>query len=412
MAINPPSSQVRAVHCDHRSGEEEVYAALRRATDPLEQAWVKLKQAKRIGIKFNQAWDPDRVVYHSGLRQQLVSDVVARATLRLLREETDAELVCGEISVSKRDRSPDPGPTMVLMPLLREYGVEFVDGDMPPHKVYQVPGGGVMFRRYLLPERIADVDAFVSVQKLKNHAFMGITLCLKNLFGLTPQEPFGRARQYFHHLVRMPYMLADLGLLFQPTLNILDALVCQAGTEWGGGIPRIPDALIAGDSVIATDACAAHLMGHDPAVDWPTPPFHRARNALLVAAETGFGAVDLEEIDFQTEVASPLGEFFARETDALSRVASWRRTTAEQALYYRDHQREFVDQYAGEYILLQDRQVRWHCVNSDLRTSRRRLAGNRPDAGMWLKYVDRAEGEGEHYEVYEHTLTSMDRLGL
>jgi hypothetical protein len=47
-------------------------------------------------------------------------------------------------------------------------------------------------------------------------------------------------------------------------------------------------------------------MGHDPQGDWLTPPFHRDRNALLVAAECGFGTVDLDEIDFHSEVKAPV----------------------------------------------------------------------------------------------------------
>jgi len=258
---------------------------------------------------------------------------------------------------------------------------------------------------------VADVDAFVSVQKLKNHGFMGVTLCLKNLFGLTPMEPYGRGRQYFHHFVRMPYVLADLGRILNPTLNIVDGLIGQAGREWGGEA-RVADTLIAGDQVIATDACGAYLMGHDPAADWPTPPFHRDRNALLVAAEAGFGTVDLGQIDFQSEVERPLAEFHADSTDALSMVTSWLRTTSEQALYYRDHQRELVSKYAGEYILLQEFEVRAHAKSSELRQSRRDLAGDKPEQGMWLKYVDPEEAEGEHFEVYEQTLVRLEALGL
>jgi hypothetical protein len=126
-------------------------------------------------------------------------------------------------------------------------------------------------------------------------------------------------------------MLADLGKLFNPALNIVDGLVCQAGEEWGSGDqPRICNTLIAGDQVVATDACGAYLMGHDPQADWLTPPFHRDRNALLVAAEHGFGTVDLSQIDFQSELQAPVGAFFAKELDSQETVISWRRTTAEQ----------------------------------------------------------------------------------
>ena len=143
-----------------------------------------------------------------------------------------------------------------------------------------------------------------------------------------PGEPRGHTRTYFHHLVRMPYMLADLGRVFHPTLNIIDGLIGQAGMEWGDGKENGPpveaDTLIAGDHTIATDACGAHLMGHDPTSDWLAPPFHRDRNALKVAAEGGFGTVDLDEIDFESEVEAPVGEFYARLTDSMETVHSTR----------------------------------------------------------------------------------------
>jgi hypothetical protein len=41
---------------------------------------------------------------------------------------------------------------------------------------------------------------------------MGVTLCLKNLFGLPPMPPLGRATAYFHHIIHLPYVLVDLVL--------------------------------------------------------------------------------------------------------------------------------------------------------------------------------------------------------
>jgi hypothetical protein len=228
---------------------------------------------------------------------------------------------------------------------------------------------------------------------------------------LIPLQPSGRPRAYYHHLVRMPYMLVDLGRIFDPVLNIIDGLVCQAGEEWGpGDHPRICNTLIAGDQVIATDACATYLMGHEPKSDWLTPPFHRDRNPLLVAAENGFGTVNLDCIDFQTEVHAPVGEFFTKQTDPKETIISWRRTTAEQGLYYLDHKREIAGQYAGKYILMQLGEVKWSDTDGNIRLSRRKLSGEHPDQAMWLKYVDPEEEEGEHYEVYEHTLQRIQTM--
>ena len=407
--LNHPPFAVRAVHCDHQADDEAVYQALRHATDPLDRARDRLSRARRIAVKFNQDKARDAIVSFAGQRQQLVSDSVMRATLRLLRERTGAEIMCVDTSYYVMYSGETLANTCTIAPILREYGIPYIDGTQPPYRQGATPRGGQMVRRYTMVQDLVDADEVVSVALIKNHAFMGVTGCLKNLFGLMPGEPHGRPRTYYHHLVRMPYMLADIGRILDPALNIIDALVGQAGMEWGdgAGLGRIVDGIIAGDQVIATDACLAHLMGHDPHADWATPPFHRDRNALLVAAEGGFGTVDLDQIDFQSELApQPAGRFFAIMTDSAATNYTWRRTMCEQALFYRDNREQFL-RYAGEYILLQDGVVRWHSPDGTIRISRRDMAGGHRDHAMWFKFVDPEEAEGEQYNVYEHALATL-----
>jgi uncharacterized protein (DUF362 family) len=399
--------RVRAVHCDHRASDEEVYRTLKRATEPLEESWAQIKRARRITVKFNQVFPPERRHYIDGVLQELVDGKVARATLRLLREHNPAaEMFCPETSPEARRARVPLEANVAHASLLEEYGVTLVEGDQPPLQVCPVPGGGTIFRQYLLPRSAVDSDAFVSVSKMKSHAFMGVTLCLKNLFGLPPMPPHGRARAYYHHIIRLPYVLVDLGRIAHPALNIIDGLIGQSGREWGGE-GRIADTLVAGDQVIATDACGAYLMGYNPRADWPNQPFLRDRNALRVAHEAGYGTVDLSRIDFQSEVQRPAASFRTVETDALETVAAWRRSTCEQALHYRDHRKQFVARYAGQYILLQDGEVKWHDEQSELAYSRRELAGVRKQSALWLKYVDPEEAEGEHFEVYEQELAGL-----
>ena len=410
---NPSEYQVRAVHCDHRASDEEVYQALKRATDPLTKSWDKLRAARRICIKFNQDWPKDPPIFE-GMFRELVSKQVARATLRLLREHTNAELFCADVSFYEVYSDAPLGTSTNFKDVFQEFDVKYVDANREPISICNVPGGGLMFQRYFMPQAVVEADAMVSVQKMKNHGFMGLTLCLKNLFGLIPPDPQGRPRMYYHHLVRMPYMLVDIGRIFNPTMNIIDALTSQAGQEWayGAQVPYITNTLLAGDHPIATDTCGAYLMGHDPQSDWLTQPFNRDRNALLIAAESGWGTTKLDEIDFQSEVTGPLGEFFAHIKDPVARVISWRRTTAEQALIYRDRKQEFLSKYAGEYILLQEGEVRWHDKSGRLHLSRRTIAGANPDQALWLKYVDPDELEGERFEVYEQTLAQIQAQGL
>jgi uncharacterized protein (DUF362 family) len=398
---------VRAARCDHRASEDEIYQTLRRITDPLTRSWEKIERARKVVIKFNMMKLPDRIVYFEGRRRELVDPAVCRAVLRLLREHMSetAQLVATDTNAYTPEHLM--GDDFNYAHILREFGVDFVDSNAPPFASYIVPGGGMMFDRYTLSACFADADAVVSVAKMKNHAFMGVTLCMKNLFGLPPITlPAGRVRTYYHHVVRLSYVLPDLGMILQPCLNIVDALTGQSGREWGGE-GRICNALLAGDHVTATDACGTTLMGHDPASDWPAPPFRRDRNHLLLAAQRGFGTVDLREIDFQSEVQAPLASFDSVQSDPPEMVASWRRTTCEQGLFYQDHQRQLVDRYRGEFIFLQDGDVVWHGADPANLGSRRELSGDKKDRALFLKLVDPDEVEGERFGVYDECLTRM-----
>ncbi len=404
--LNGKRTIVRAVHSDWRASDQEVYEALKRATAPLTSAWDRLRAARRIGIKFNQDKAPKAVRVYEGHRQQLVDDSVVRATLRLLRENTRAEVFAVDCSFYKHyDRVEED--TTTIRHVLREFDVDCIEGSQDVTWA-DVPGGGLMFDRYPLPRACFDADEMISVQKLKNHAFMGITLTTKNLFGLMPFEPAGRPRVYYHHLVRMPYMLADLAKLYDPALSIIDGMVCQAGEEWGPGegLVRFGNCLVAGDNCIATDTVGAHLMGHPVERDWLTEPFHRDRNHLQVASEGGYGSSDLAQIDWQSEVAAPVAAFFSKITDSRETVVSWRKTTAEQGLFFRDNRAQFA-KYAGEYVLVQMGEVKWHDSTGVVKASRRVLSGDHPEQAMWMKFIDPDEREGEHFEVYEKTLREM-----
>ncbi|MFW5776480.1 MAG: DUF362 domain-containing protein, partial [Spirochaetota bacterium] len=198
MEIPTRPARVRAVRCDHRASDEQVYEALARAVDPLDAAWQRLASARRIGIKFNQDMPPDQVVVHRGHRQQLVSDPVVRATIRLLDERTDAELFVVDVGVEKVRPGQTRRDNTSILPVLDELGVSFIDATDGPVAWTPVPGRAELFGSYPLPSASMEADEFVSVQTAKNHRFMGVTLTTKNLFGLAGLPPQGRPRAYYH----------------------------------------------------------------------------------------------------------------------------------------------------------------------------------------------------------------------
>jgi uncharacterized protein (DUF362 family) len=397
--------KVRASYCNHRVSEEEIYQTLKRTTDPLTKSWQQIEKARQVVIKFNMMKLPERIEYFQGRRRELVDDAFCRATLRLIKEHTTAQLIATDTNPYNNGNIMPTGFNYEHH--LKEFDVQFVDSSLPPFGDYEVPNGGLMFNRYTLSRCFEEADAMVSVAKMKNHAFMGITLCTKNLFGLPPIiPPEGRTRSYYHHLVRLSYVLPDLALITKPCLNIIDALTGQSGREWGGE-GRICDAMIAGDHPIATDACGMYLMGTDPKSDWPTPPFKRDRNHVLIAAQHGFGTVDLEQIDFESEVEPPLADFDSVETDSLDTVRNWRLTTCQQGIAYLENQRQLVDKYRGQFIYMQGGEVVWNGLDPSDLGSRRQLSGTKKDSALWLKLVDPDEHEGEKFSVYERLLSDF-----
>ena len=56
----------------------------------------------------------------------------------------------------------------------------------------KVPWGGSLFPAYHLNHSYVDCDVYVSLAKLKNHATAGVTLGIKNNFGITPTAPSTR----------------------------------------------------------------------------------------------------------------------------------------------------------------------------------------------------------------------------
>ena len=396
--------KVRAIRCSHKASQEEVYEKLEAITAPLTRSWEKLEKARKIGIKVNMQMRTDNIRRIGGRRQELVDEDVLRAALRLLRARTDAHIFVLDTSMVPAGQRP--GSDFNMRPIFEEFGIPYVEAGDPPFERYKVPGGGLMFSEYQLSAALGEADAFVSIAKMKSHAFMGITLCLKNLFGLPPIPPHGRVRSYFHHVIRLSYVLPDLGLITRPYLNIIDGLTGQSKREWGGE-GRICDALIAGAHVIATDACGTYLMGTDPRLDWPHPPYRRDLSPIVVAAESGFGTVNLDEIDFDmANLTPPVGAFDSEEIDPGEKIANLRQTACQQGLFYRDNRDWLVERYAGGFIYLQDGNVIWSGPDPEKAGPVQQLSGLKKDQAVWLKLVDPADKEGEHFSIYERILAA------
>lgn len=217
--------------------------------------------------------------------------------------------------------------------------VEFINTNgIGPHKSYvrMKPGtGGLVFPSYELNRAYDETDVFVSMAKLKQHEVCGITLAMKNIFGITPASIYGddagrsepnempeKGRVETCHLgkrqpappaaaemdaqssrepgYRMPRITAELCAARPIHLSFIDGIESIAGGEgpWVKGIrPIQPGVLLAGFNPVCTDAVGAAVMGFDPRAPKGTGAFVRCDNTLLLAEQLGLGSADLRAIE-------------------------------------------------------------------------------------------------------------------
>src|SRR5947207_11268298 len=244
---------------------------------------------KKIVIKPNIGIDRVRVT--GGRQTELTEPAVVEAVIRALRAVTEAAILIGD--------APTDDTALALYEKLgypamaaRYPGVRMVDFGEGPFVEVEVPGEHLQFSRYRLHRELAEADAFVSVAKMKAHRSLGCTLCIKNLFGLTPWRVYGRPRMYLHdRLVRLPRVLVDLALLFRPSLCVVDGIMTANHGEWDG-TPVETGVLLAGDNCVAVDSVGMRVMGFNPLGDYPANPHWYRRNSVLLAHQAGLGSAD------------------------------------------------------------------------------------------------------------------------
>ena len=217
-------------------------------------------------------------------------------------------------------------------------GVEFEDtnyaGPTGKYARLMVPGGGMLFKAYDVNHSYADCDVYVSLAKLKEHSTAGVTLSMKNSFGIPPCTIYGAgagvdepskvvhgARSMLHDGgrqpsktslaendpssprdpgYRVPRVTVDLAAARPIHLAVIDGIATVAGGE-GPWVRRCRPVhaglLIAGTNCVTVDAVSTALMGFDPMADRGAAPFEGCDSTLKLAEQLGIGTRDLRRIE-------------------------------------------------------------------------------------------------------------------
>jgi len=332
-----------------RSYNEDLTAQFRKMFDQIDGIGNQVK-GKTVGIKVNLTGDAPFPGYTAGdthwVHPRVVGSAVAAfgalgaKRIRIL-ESTDSRKLGHKLEDKLFAGGWDVAAIRNAAP-----HVEFEDtntiGQAKQYSLFKVKSNPYVFPAFLMNHSYEDCDYFVSMGKMKNHEEMGITICIKNLFGITPTGLYRDREQVFHYGYvqapsgapteldpqstryegwRLPRVLVDILGSRPVDLAIADGIVSMVGGEgpWVlGSKPCHPGILVVGKNCVNTDSVAMACMGYNPRAGRHEAPyrvfknpkdhpadqchptdetFQYADNMMLLAEAAGIGSADLTKID-------------------------------------------------------------------------------------------------------------------
>jgi uncharacterized protein (DUF362 family) len=249
----PSSDTVALVKCSSYD-TDELKKALFRSIDLL-QAEERIFSCKNILIKPNciEARYPDQyTTTHPAFLQGLID---------VLRNFTDSNIIIGEGSGHERDTTLILRNTG-LKRLLRRNNIKFVDFNFDDVVLVDAPNP-LTFKKVALPRSIVDADIVISTPKLKTHHWVGVSLGMKNFFGVPPGSLYGCPKNRLHW-ASYPRVVADLVSIIRPELTFIDGIIGIEGNGPLDGREKRVDIIISGNNVFSTDVTATRIMGFSP----------------------------------------------------------------------------------------------------------------------------------------------------
>jgi uncharacterized protein (DUF362 family) len=151
-----------------------------------------------------------------------------------------------------------------LAAVLEEYGAPYVDLNYDDPRRLPLLSHYTALGHLYLPETVLKADLVVSMPKLKTHHWAGVTLSMKNFFGVVPGSVYGWPKNALHQ-AGIPESIVDINSTVRvPTFAIVDGIVGMEGNGPIQGDAKACGVLIFGNDLVAVDATAARLMTLNP----------------------------------------------------------------------------------------------------------------------------------------------------
>jgi uncharacterized protein (DUF362 family) len=148
--------------------------------------------------------------------------------------------------------------------VITEHKVSYLDLNTDDVRVIKLRSSFTDLKQLYLPETLFKADLLVSMPKLKTHHWAGVTLSLKNMFGVVPGSVYGWPKNALHWAGIHESILDINSSLPLPQFAIVDGIVGMEGNGPLQGQAKLSRMLILGDDLVAVDATATRLMTIEP----------------------------------------------------------------------------------------------------------------------------------------------------
>lgn len=246
-----------------------------------------LKDWERILIKVNfittKTWDSGATT----------DPVVVEAIIKRIKDDLSAKVIVVE-SDATTTNADKAFKITGIRDVCERYDVEFINLRKLKDRV-KLPVPNHETLRTITVPRIITESAIISAAKLKTHFSTGVTLGMKNMFGLLPDKFKSK-----YHFRGIDKVIVDINTVLPPTLTVIDGFVGMEGRGPVNGDPIQMDLIIAGKDPVATDSTACRVMGINP---------HEIKHITL-ANKKGLGAI--ENLDVVGEKLEDVKRTFKR----------------------------------------------------------------------------------------------------
>jgi uncharacterized protein (DUF362 family) len=114
-----------------------------------------------------------------------------------------------------------------------------------------------------LPRTVLESDFIVSMPKVKTHHWTGVTLSMKNMFGIVPGSRYGWPKNVLHW-AGIHESVLDICATVRPHFVIADGIVGMEGDGPLNGTAKQLQTILLSDDPVAADCILARLLGREP----------------------------------------------------------------------------------------------------------------------------------------------------